>query len=187
MLIYFFYHLHFALLRDAELLLLREAPLADALLREVLLLDDLDTEALLLLAELLRETLLFDTLLRELLDDTEGLVLLELLLLLDTLPFEPLLRDTLLVELLRVFDDTLLLLEVLLLVREPVTEVEPLRELLDELLRDTFPFEEELREEELGFIAVRRFSSESTFTLRLSLSREGTFTNPDLRSRLLFS
>lgn len=171
--------------------------LADALLREVLLPDDLDTEALLLLAELLRDTLLLEVLLRELLDDTEGLVLLELLLLRDTLPFEPLLRETLPVELLRdtlllevllrVFDDTLLLLETLLLLREPVAEVEPLRELLDELLRDSFPFEEVLREEVLGFIAVRRFSSESTFTTRLSLSREGTFTNPDLRSRLLFS
>jgi hypothetical protein len=116
----------------------------------VLLPDDLDTEALLLLAELLRDTLLLEVLLR-------------------------------------VFDDTLLLLEALLLLREPVAEVEPLRELLDELLRDTFPSEEILREEVLGFIAVRRFSSESTFTTRLSLSREGTFTNPDLRSRLLFS
>ena len=170
--------------------------LADALLREVLLPDDLDTEALLLLAELLRDTLLLEVLLRELLDDTEGLVLLELLLLRDTLPFEPLLRETLPVELLRdtlllevllrVFDDTLLLLEALLLLREPVTE-EPLRELLDGVLRKTPTFEEVLREEALGFIAVRRFSSESTFTLRLSLSREGTFTNPDLRSRLLFS
>lgn len=35
--------------------------------------------------------------------------------------------------------------------------------------------------------AVRRFSSESTFTTRLLISREGTFTNPALRSRRLFS
>lgn len=160
MLILLYYHLHFALLRDAELLLL---------LREAPLLDDLDTEALLLLAELLRETLLFDALLRELLDDTEGLFLLELLL-----------RDSLLF-------DTLLLFEALLLLREPVTEAEPLREPLDELLRATLEFEETLREKVLGVIAVRWFSSESTFTTRLSLSREGTLTKPDLRSRLLFS
>ena len=102
MLILLYYYLHFALLRDAELLLL---------LREAPLLDDLDTEALLLLAELLRETLLFDALLRELLNDTEGLFLLELLLLRDSLLF-----------------DTLLLFEALLLLREPVTEAEPLRE-----------------------------------------------------------
>lgn len=35
--------------------------------------------------------------------------------------------------------------------------------------------------------AVRRFSSESTFTTRLLASREGMFTNPALRSRRLFS
>ena len=35
--------------------------------------------------------------------------------------------------------------------------------------------------------AVRRFSSESTFTRRLFSSREGIFTNPALRSRRLFS
>lgn len=35
--------------------------------------------------------------------------------------------------------------------------------------------------------AVRRFSSESTFTTRLLASREGTFTNPALRSWRLFS
>ena len=35
--------------------------------------------------------------------------------------------------------------------------------------------------------AVRRFTSESTFTIRLFSSREGIFTNPDLRSRRLFS
>ena len=143
MLILLYYYLHFALLRDAELLLL---------LREAPLLDDLDTEALLLLAELLRETLLFDALLRELLNDTEGLFLLELLLLRDSLLF-----------------DTLLLFEALLLLREPVTEAEPLRESLDELLRATLEFEETLREKVLGVIAVRWLSSESTFTTRLSL------------------
>ena len=190
MLIFFYSHIHFALLREAELLLLlREALLADALLREALLLDDLDTEALLLLVELLlRATLLLDELLRELLDDTDGLVLLEALLLRETLLFDALLRDTLLLEeLLRLLlDDTLLLLEGLLLLREPVTAAEPLRELLKVLLRDALAFEE-VREEALGIIFVRRFSSESTFTTRLSLLREGTLTNPDLRSRLLFS
>lgn len=191
MLIFFYSHLHFVLLREAELLLLlREALLADALLREALLLDDLDTEALLLLVELLlRETLLLDELLRELLDDTEGLVLLEALLLRETLLFDALLRDTLpLEELLRLLlDDTPLLLEGLLLLREPVTAAEPLRELLEVLLRETSPFDVVGREEALGVIFVRRFSSESTFTTRLFLSREGTLTNPDLRSRLLFS
>lgn len=39
----------------------------------------------------------------------------------------------------------------------------------------------------LEVMAVRRFSSESTFTMCLFSSREGTFTNPFLRSRRLFS
>lgn len=39
----------------------------------------------------------------------------------------------------------------------------------------------------LEVTAVRWFSSESTFTIRLFSSREGTFTNPFLRSLRLFS
>lgn len=164
----------------------------------MLLLDDLDTEALLLLAGLLRETLLFNALLRDTplfelpfrntppFDETL-LLLEEFPMLRDTLLFDALLRDTLLFEELLRLDDALLLFEKLLLLREPATEAEPLRELLDELLRDTLPFEAALREEELGIIALRRLSSEFTFTTRLSLSREGTLTSPDLRSRLLFS
>ena len=190
----------------------------EPLLREGLL-EELDTEAPLLLDELLllRDTLPLDELL--------------LLLLRDTLPLDELLRLLLVeTEVLLFFDEVLLLLllretpalgEVLLLLRETLlpeallrdAEVEaallrdaddeeevlreladePLREaldelrvLLDELLRETLP-EEVLREEVLEVTAVRRFSSESTFTTRLFLSREGTLTYPFLRSRLLFS
>ena len=167
------------LLREELLLLLR---LAELLFEELLRLDEL------LRFETLDELFLFD----EPLETLDELLLLDEPLLLDELVRAVLvallflllsLRDTLLLEvLLRALLD-----EGLLSLREPVTEVEPLRELLDEPLRDTLPFEVALREEALDVIAVRRFSSEFTFTTRFSLSREGTLTNPNLRSRLLFS
>jgi hypothetical protein len=55
--------------------------------------------------------------------------------------------------------------------------------LLPPVVRDTFVVERRLSD----VTAVRRFSSESTFTRRLFSSREGIFTNPALRSRRLFS
>ena len=55
--------------------------------------------------------------------------------------------------------------------------------LLPPVVRDTFVVERRLSD----VTAVRRFSSESTFTRRLFSSREGILTNPALRSRRLFS
>lgn len=177
----------------------------EPLLREGLL-EELDTEAPLLLDELplLRETLLpLDELLRLLLVETEELLFFDEVLLLLLLRDTPalgevllLLRKTLLPEallrdaeveaaLLRDADDEEEVLREL--ADEPLREaLDELRVLLDELLRETLS-EEVLREEVLEVTAVRRFSSESTFTTRLFLSREGTLTYPFLRSRLLFS
>ena len=176
----------------------------EPLLREGLL-EKLDTEAPLLLDELLllRDTLPLDELLRLLLVETEVLLFFDEVLLLLLLRETPalgevllLLRETLLPEallrdaeveaaLLRDVDDEEEVLREL--ADEPLREaLDELRVLLDELLRETLP-EEVLREEVLEVTAVRRFSSESTFTTRLFLSREGTLTYPFLRSRLLFS
>ena len=176
----------------------------EPLLREGLL-EKLDTEAPLLLDELLllRDTLPLDELLRLLLVETEVLLFFDEVLLLLLLRETPalgevllLLRETLLPEallrdaeveaaLLRDADDEEEVLREL--ADEPLREaLDELRVLLDELLRETLP-EEVLREEVLEVTAVRRFSSESTFTTRLFLSREGTLTYPFLRSRLLFS
>lgn len=174
----------------------------EPLLREGLL-EELDTEAPLLLDELLllRDTLPLDELLRLLLVETEVLLFFDevllllretpalgevLLLLRETLLPEALLRDAEVeAALLRDADDEEEVLRELAdeLLREALDE---LRVLLDELLRETLS-EEVLREEVLEVTAVRRFSSESTFTTRLFLSREGTLTYPFLRSRLLFS
>lgn len=180
----------------------------EPLLREGLL-EELDTEAPLLLDELLllRDTLPLDELLRLLLVETEVLLFFDEVLLLLLLRETPalgevllLLRNTLLPEallrdaeveavLLRDADDEEEVLREL--TDEPLREaLDELRVLLDELLRETLPEEvpeEVLREEALEVTAVRRFSSESTFTTRLFLSREGTLTYPFLRSRLLFS
>ena len=166
------------------------------------LLRELDTE-LFLLDELLRELdtelFLLDELLREL--DTELFLLDELLreldtelLLLDELPRE--LEET---ELLRevpvelslrrvVGPPTLLLLprEALfdvLLTEEPVRRVVPVT-LSEQLLEEerlpevpTFVLRDEpVRELTLEVTAVRRFSSESTLTIRRLSSREGTLT-----------
>ena len=175
----------------------------EPLLREGLL-EELDTEAPLLLDELLllRDTLPLDELLRLLLVETEVLLFFDevlllllretpalgevLLLLRETLLPEALLRDAEVeAALLRDADDEEEVLREL--ADEPLREaLDELRVLLDELLRETLP-EEVLREEVLEVTAVRRFSSESTFTTRLFLSREGTLTYPFLRSRLLFS
>ena len=176
----------------------------EPLLREGLL-EELDTEAPLLLDELLllRDTLPLDELLRLLLVETEVLLFFDEVLLLLLLRETPalgevllLLRETLLPEallrdaeveaaLLRDADDEEEVLREL--ADEPLREaLDELRVLLDELLRETLS-EEVLREEVLEVTAVRRFSSESTFTTRLFLSREGTLTYPFLRSRLLFS
>ena len=152
----------------------------EPLLREGLL-EELDTEAPLLLEGLL---------LLRLLVETEELFFFDevplLLLLRNTLLPEALLRDTEVeAVLLRDADDEEEVLREL--ADEPLREaLDELRVLLDELLRETLP-EEVLREEALEVTAVRRFSSESTFTTRLFLSREGTLTYPFLRSRLLFS
>lgn len=142
----------------------------EPLLREGLL-EELDTEEPLLLEELLLLRLLVET---------------EELFFFDEVPLLLLLRNTLLPEaLLRDADDEEEVLREL--ADEPLREaLDELRVLLDELLRETLP-EEVLREEALEVTAVRRFSSESTFTTRLFLSREGTLTYPFLRSRLLFS
>ena len=163
-------------------MLLREELLLLALLREAvapLLREGLDTEALLLLGELL----LRDTLpLYELFEETEAALFLDEVL----LPL-PLLRDTPVLEVLLLRDT--LFVEALL--RDADTEADVLRDVEAEVLRDALDelrvSLDELREEGVEPTAVRRFSSESTFTTRLFLSREGTFTNPDLRSRLLFS
>lgn len=169
------------------LLPLREE--VEPLLREGLL-EELDTEAPLLLDELLllRDTLPLDELLRLLLVETEVLLFFDevLLLLRETLLPEALLRDAEVeAVLLRDADDEEEVLREL--ADEPLREaLDELRVLLDELLRETLS-EEVLREEVLEVTAVRRFSSESTFTTRLFLSREGTLTYPFLRSRLLFS
>ncbi len=196
---------YFIRLREALLLLallpLREE--VEPLLREGLLLKEPDTEALLLVEELLlRVTLPLEELVRLLLVETEVVFFFDevpLLLLRDTPALDELpllLRDTLLAEallrdveveaeLLRDADDEEEALREL--ADEPLREaLDELRVLLDELLRETLP-EEILREEVLEVTAVRRFSSESTFTTRLFLSREGTLTYPFLRSRLLFS
>lgn len=165
----------------------------EPLLREGLL-EELDTEAPLLLEELLLLRLLlvetevllfFDEVLLLLLRDTPALDELPLLLR-ETLLLEALLRDVEVeAALLRDADDEEEVLREL--ADEPLREaLDELRVLLAELLRDTLS-EELLRDEMLEVTAVRRFSSESTFTIRLFLSREGTLTYPFLRSRLLFS
>ena len=173
------------------------------LLRELLELLELLRELLPLLDELLRELdtelLLLDELLREL--DTELFLLEELLRELDT---EPLLLDELLreleeTELLRevpvelslrrvVVPLTLLLLprEALfdvLLAEDSVRRVVPVtlseRLLEEERLPEVPTFvlrEEPVRELTLEVTAVRRFSSESTLTIRRLSSREGTLT-----------
>lgn len=157
----------------------------DELVRAVLV-------ALLFLLLSLRDTLLL--LLREvLLPLLRFALLLVLLLVLVRVTLPPLLLSLLLRE-------ELLLREVLLLLREALL----LREVLPpfSLLR-TSPVvlvlrveasaellvrvELEVRVGVSDVTAVRRFSSELTFTLRLLVSREGTFTKPSLRSRRLFS
>ena len=186
---------YFIRLREALLLLallpLREE--VEPLLREGLLLKEPDTEALLLVEELLlRVTLPLEELVRLLLVETEVVFFFDevpLLLLRDTPALDELpllLRETLLPEaLLRDADDEEEVLREL--ADEPLREaLDELRVLLAKLLRDTLS-EELLRDEMLEVTAVRRFSSESTFTIRLFLSREGTLTYPFLRSRLLFS
>lgn len=171
---------------EREELLLRELPELLELLRE--LLRELDTELLLfdeLLRELDTELLLFDELLREL--DTELLL------------FDELLRELEEVELLRevpvelplrrvVVPPTLLLLprEALfdvLLTEEPVRRVVPVtlsERLLEEERLPEVPTlvlrDEPVRELTLEVTAVRRFSSESTLTIRRFSSREGTLT-----------
>ena len=175
---------------DTELLLL------DELLRE------LDTE-LFLLDELLRELdtepLLLDELLREL--DTELFLLDELLRELDTelLLLEELLRELEETELLREVPVELSLRRVVvpltlpllprealfdvLLAEDPVRRVVPVtlseRLLEEERLPEVPTFvlrEEPVRELTLEVTTVRRFSSESTLTIRRLSSREGTLT-----------
>ena len=166
--------------------LLRELPLDTLLLREELLrLLPLDT--LLLFEELLRELDTEEELLREELDEPVDLLLLslftevpevlrrvlvELLLPVRVVPVVPLLRvDVLTPESLRREEEVLPLrvtveVERLLV---PSARLEPVRVGVSEVM------------------TVRRFSSESTFTLRLPSLREGIFTYPALRSRRLFS
>ena len=155
--------------------LLRELLLDTLLLREELLrLLPLDT--LLLFEELLRELpldtlLLREELLRRLPPDTL-LLFEELLLPVRVVPVVPLLRvDVLTPESLRREEEVLPLrvtveVERLLV---PSARLEPVRVGVSEVM------------------TVRRFSSESTFTLRLPSLREGIFTYPALRSRRLFS
>ena len=180
---YLFYYLHNHRREPPEReelpLLLRELLELLELLRELLpildgLLRELDTE-LLLLDELLRELdtelLLLDELLREL-EETE---------LLREVPVELSLRRV-------VVPPTLLLLprEALfdvLLTEEPVRRVVPVtlseRLLEEERLPEVPTFvlrDEPVRELTLEVTAVRRFSSESTLTIRRLSSREGTLT-----------
>lgn len=186
------------------------------LLRE-LLLDTLLLPDELLLRELLLEIpLLFDELLlRELLLDTPLLLLDELLLrelLLDTPllldELLPLLRDTpLLDELLREADEPVRVIPELLLLRTGVL-VDSLRRVavvalllrlevalrlsvvVASLLRLPVALSARLEPVRTGVpdtTAVRRFSSESTLTMREFLSREGMLTKPALRSRRFFS
>lgn len=157
---------------EREELLLRELPELLELLRE--LLRELDTELLLfdeLLRELDTELLLFDELLREL-EEVE---------LLREVPVELPLRRV-------VVPPTLLLLprEALfdvLLTEEPVRRVVPVtlsERLLEEERLPEVPTlvlrDEPVRELTLEVTAVRRFSSESTLTIRRFSSREGTLT-----------
>lgn len=177
---------------ERDELLLRELLLLGALLcDEVLRL--LDTLLRLVPLLLLRETLL---------------LLLALLLPRDTLllllvPLLLLLRDTLLLdELLREPDaeDALLRDELGEWVREVLTLVVLSRRVVVLLLRPVVAVErlfiellllsarlDPVRLGVLDVTAVRRFSSELNFTIRLFLSREGTLTYPFLRSRRLFS
>lgn len=190
---------------ERDELLLRELLLLGALLcDEVLRL--LDTLLRLVPLLLLRETLLL--LLALLLLRDTLLLLLALLLPRDTLllllaPLLLLLRDTLLLdELLRELDaeDALLRDELGEWVREVLTLVVLSRRVVVVLLRPVVAVERlfiellllsaRLDPVRLGVFdvtAVRRFSSELSFTIRLFLSREGTLTYPFLRSRRLFS
>lgn len=173
--------------RDELLLLLREE--VEALLRELLLLDALlCDEALRLPDTLLRLVLLL------LLRDTLLLRLVPLLALRDTLLLDELLRELDTEDALARGEADELLREVLALVfslrrvvvalpLRPVVEVE---RLLAELLVLTARLDP-VRLGVLDVTAVRRFSSELNFTIRLFLSREGTLTYPFLRSRRLFS
>lgn len=200
--------LRLLLLDELLRLLLDTLLLLDELLR--LLLD-----TLLLLDELLR--LLPDTLLLpEEAFLSEGAVLTDILNFFDELPEVRELEDEeeLLREVLDEPADFLSLLTVLPEpVRRAVPEVSPLRvevsTLLEVLLRRVaaevagrsaaevlrlpaglFTLSVRLEPARTGTLevtAVRRFSSESTFTICLFSSREGTLTNPFLRSRRLFS
>ena len=189
------------MLRLEELLLLREAlPLDELLLRllldTLLLLEELLRllDTLLLLEEVLRlvlpdTLLLFDEpllLLRKL--ETEAELLRELL---DELPVRDELTEP--VDLLSLFT----VVPVVEVRRVAVVALLRLLEVAALLVRlfavlfvTFFVASERLEPVRVGVFevtAVRRFSSESTFTTRLSASREGMFTNPALRSRRLFS
>ena len=149
--------------------LLRVLPLDTLLLLDELLPLLRDT---LLLVEPLRETLLLVELLREV-DEPVRVVPVELLLRVDVPTFEDSLRRVAVVALPVRLAEVLRLLAVVALLR-----------LLPDVLSARL---EPVRVGVSDVSAVRRFSSESTFTIRLFSSREGMLTNPALRSRRLFS
>lgn len=173
-----------------ELLALRETLLLEPVLVLTFLFALFALRVTLLLLRFASEELRF-ALLRETL-------LLLLLLLRDVvLPVVLALRVTLLLPLLALVRVTLLLSLLVLLLSPALREELLLFSLLrtafaalslrvetsDEVLRCDSPVRVGISE----VTAVRRFSSELTFTLRLLASREGTFTKPSLRSRRLFS
>lgn len=200
------------LLLDAPLLLLRPAlPDTPLLLDEPLLLLRLalpDTlllldELLLLLRELETEAELLREALDELLVRDELTEPVDLLLLFTVVPVVEVRRVELPVLLLLLL--LLLLLRTVDVLRFEVLALEALSRrvavvallrlleavpLLVRLFAVFFVASERLEPVRVGVFevtAVRRFSSESTFTTRLLASREGMFTNPALRSRRLFS
>lgn len=150
------------LLLDTPLLLLDELLLRELLLDTPLLLDEL--------LPLLRDTPLLDELLRE--ADEPVRVIPELLLLRTGVLVDSLRRVAVVALLLRLEAALRLSVVVASLLRLPVAlsaRLEPVRTGVPDTT------------------AVRRFSSESTLTMREFLSREGMLTKPALRSRRFFS